>query len=128
MSLGIGDKVFLVIALADFAGIFLWIGICLHLAYTKMDLILEHLKNSSAITVRAPLRHGGPLGKLLLIGGISGVVTFPRIHIKRGTLSTADLAGFPVALKVKFVRLQWSAFGLIAVMMTFGIAIKLGLL
>jgi len=124
MSLGVGDKVFLVIALADFAGIFLWIGICLHLAYTKMDFILEHLKNSSAITVRAPLRHGGPLGKLLLIGGISGVVTFPRIHIKRGTLSTADLAGFPV----KFMRLQWSAFGLIAVMMTFGIAIKLGLL
>ena len=38
MSLSIGDKVFLVIALADFAGIFLWLGICLHLAHTKLEL------------------------------------------------------------------------------------------
>lgn len=128
MSLSTGDKVLLVIALADFAGIFLWIGICLHLAYTKMDLILGHLKNSSAIVVWAPLRHGGPWGKLLLIGGISGMVTFPRSHIKRGTLSTADLAGIPVALKLKFVRLQWSALGLLVVMMTFGIAVKLELI
>lgn len=28
-------------------------------------LMLEHLKNGSAIMVRAPLRHGGPWGKLL---------------------------------------------------------------
>ena len=128
MSLGIGDKVLLTIILADFAGIFLWIGVCLHLAYTKADIILEHLKNSSAIVVRGPLRHGGPWGKLLLIGGISGVVTFPSIHIRRGTLSTTDLASLPVALKRQFVRLQWSAIGLIVVMAAVGIAAKLGLI
>jgi hypothetical protein len=128
MSLSIGDKVFLVIALADFAGIFLWLGICLHLAYTKMDLILEHLKNSSIVAFWATFRYGGPWGKLLVIGSISGIVTFPKRHIKRGMLSTEELAGFPVALKLKLVRLQWSALGLIAVMMTLGIAIKLGLI
>lgn len=128
MSLAVGDKVLLAIALADFAGIFLWIGICLHLAYTKMDLILEHLKNSSAISAWAPLRYGGPWGKLLLIGGISGIVAIPKRHIKRGTLSTEDLTGLPAVLKRKFVRLQWSALGLIGVMMIFGIAVKLGLI
>lgn len=128
MSLSIGDKVFLVIALADFAGIFLWIGICLHLAYTKLDLILEHLKNSSVVAFWATFRYGGPWGKLLVIGSISGIITFPKFHIKRGILSTEDLAGFPVALKLKLVRLQWSGLGLIAVMMISGIAIKLGLI
>lgn len=38
----------------------IWIAVALHMAYTKMDLMLEHLKNCSAIMVRAPLRHGGP--------------------------------------------------------------------
>lgn len=126
MSLATWDKVLLGIILADFAGIFLWIGICLHLAYTKMDLILEHLKNSSAILVRAPLRHGGPWGKLLLIGGISGIVTFPRFHIKRNTLNPADLEGLPYRLKRTLVRLHHSGIGLMAVMVIFGIAVKAG--
>lgn len=128
MSLYIGDNVLLTIILADFAGIFLWVGVCLHLAYTKADMILEHLKNSSAIVVRGPLRHGGPWGKLLLIGGIFGIVTFPTIHIKRGTLSTADLASLPVALKRQFVHLQWSAIELMVVMATVEIAANLGLI
>lgn len=127
MSLDTGDKVLLGIILADFAGIFLWIGICLHLAYTKMDLILEHLKNSSAILVRAPLRHGGPWGKLLLIGGISGIVTFPRFHIKRNTLDLADLEGLPYRLKRTLVRLHHCGIGLMVIMVTFGIAVKVGL-
>ncbi|BBN56315.1 hypothetical protein TRE132_44400 [Pseudomonas chlororaphis subsp. aurantiaca] len=53
-------------------GILVWIGVALHMAYTKMDELLDHLKNCSAIMVRAPLRHGGPWGKLLLIGGSPG--------------------------------------------------------
>lgn len=48
MSLGLCDKVLLSIILADFVGIFLWIGACLHLAHTKADLMLEHLKNNPA--------------------------------------------------------------------------------
>ena len=46
-----------------------WIGVALHMAYTKLDELLDHLKNCSAIMARAPLKHGGPWGKLLLIGG-----------------------------------------------------------
>lgn len=126
MSLSVADKVFLSIVLVDFAGIFLWIGICLHLAYTKMDLMLGHLKNCSAIMARAPLQHGGPWGKLLLVGGISGIVTFPSFYLKRGELSAEDLASFPALLKRKLVVLQWSVIGLLSVMLSFGAAIKFG--
>jgi hypothetical protein len=71
-----------------------------------MDLMLEHLKNCSAIMTRAPLRYGGPWGRLLLVGSISGVVTFPKFYLKRGELSSEDLASFPMLLKRKLVVLQ----------------------
>ncbi|AJO79755.1 MULTISPECIES: hypothetical protein [Pseudomonas] len=96
-------------------GIFAWIGVALHMAYTKMDELLDHLKNCSAIMVRAPLRHGGPWGKLLLIGGISGIVTFPGFYLKRGELSAEDLNNFPAPFKRKLALLQWSVIGLLGV-------------
>ncbi|POA29197.1 MULTISPECIES: hypothetical protein [unclassified Pseudomonas] len=126
MSLNVVDKVLLSIALIDLAGIFLWIGVCLHLAYTKMDLMLEHLKSCSAIMSRAPLRHGGPWGKLLLVGGISGIVTFPGFYLKRGELSSEDLANFPASIKRKLAVMQWSVIWLLLVMISFGVAVKLG--
>ena len=126
MSLNIVDKVLLSIAIVDLAGLILWIGLCLHLAYTKMDLMLEHLKNCSAIMTRAPLRYGGPWGRLLLVGGISGIVTFPQFYLKRGELSSEDLASFPAPLKRKLVMLQWSVISLLLVMISFGIAVKSG--
>ena len=128
MTLSTGDTVLLTIALADFAGIFLWIGVCLHLAYTKAEVKLEHLKNSPAITFWAPMRHGGPWGKLLLIGGISGLITFPGYQLRKGNLSAKDFAGFPADLKRKLVFLQWCMIGLLVVMVSFGIAVKLGVI
>ncbi|MEB0046408.1 MULTISPECIES: hypothetical protein [unclassified Pseudomonas] len=98
---------FLCVGLINFAGIFVWIGVCLHLAYTRMDEMLEHLKNCSTVMARAPLRHGGPWGKLLLIGGISGIVTFPGIYLKHGGVSPEDLNNFPSPLKRKLAVLQW---------------------
>lgn len=128
MSFSVIDTVLLSIALIDLAGIILWIGVCLQLAYTKMDLMLEHLKNCPAIMTRAPLRHGGPWGKLLLVGGISGIVTFPRFYLKRGEISSEDLANFPGPLKRKLVALQWSVICLLLVMISFGAAVKSGFL
>ena len=128
MSLATGDKVLLVIILTNFAGIFLWIGICLYLAYTKVDLILSHLKNSPAIKVWAPMREGGPWGKLLLIAGISGLVTFSRFPLEKGQLSADDLASFPADLKRKLIRLQWCSIWMTVVLVLFGIAVMLGLI
>ena len=107
---------------------FVWIGIALHMAYTKMDLMLEHLKNGSAIMNQAPLRHGGPWGKLLLIGGISGIVTFPGFYLKRGGLSAEDLNNFPAPLKRKLALIQWSVIGLLSAMTLLALIGKSGLL
>ncbi|WP_426247264.1 hypothetical protein [Pseudomonas sp. TWR3-1-1] len=89
-------------------GVLIWIGVALYLAYTKTDLMLAHLKNCPAIMVRAPLRNGGPWGKLLLIGGISGIITFPNFYLKRGELSADDLSKFPASLRRKLILMQWS--------------------
>lgn len=40
-------------------GVFSWIGIALRIAYTKMDLMLRHLKNSSVVAQLTQLRKGG---------------------------------------------------------------------
>lgn len=95
MSLNLVDKVLLSIAVLDIAGLILWIGVCLHLAYSKVDLMLDHLKNCSAIMTRAPLRHGGPWGKLLLVGGISGIVTFPKFYFEKRRAELRGFGAFP---------------------------------
>lgn len=97
-------------------GLLIWNVVALYLAYTKLDLMLEKLKNCSAIVTRAPLRHGGPWGKLLLVGGISGIVTFPRFYLSRGELDVEDLETFPIALKRKLIALQWAVIGLLTTM------------
>lgn len=94
----------------------IWIGIALYIARVKMDLILEHLKNSSAGARLAVLRHGGAWGRLLLVGGASGLVTFTNFYIRRGTLSTDDVDNFPSTLKQKLVLMQWSAIALLSAM------------
>ena len=91
---------------------FVWIGVALHMAYTKLDVMLAHLKNCSAVTNRAPLKNAGPFGKFLLVGGISGIVTFPGIYLKHGGVDIEDLRNFPPCLKRKLSILQWAAWGL----------------
>lgn len=116
MNVSTADIVFLSVALTAFGGIFIWIGACLHLAYTQMDEILERLKHCSAVLRRTPLRYAGPWGKLLLIGGITGIITFPGIYLKHGGVSIDDLNNFPAPLKRKLAVLQWSAIVLLAVL------------
>jgi len=95
---------------------FIWIGIALYIAHIKMDVILEHLKSSSAGTRLAALKHGGPWGRLLLVGGASGLVTFTNFYMRRGTLSAHDVENFPTSLKQKLVLMQWSAISLLSAM------------
>ncbi len=69
MSLNTVDTIFLTAGLVNFFGIFIWFGIALYLSYTHMESMLISLKNCSAITRRTPLKHFGPVGRLLLFGG-----------------------------------------------------------
>jgi hypothetical protein len=120
MSLSTGDTIFLIIGLIDFVGAFISIGISLHLAYTKMDVMLNHLQNCPAVMIRAPFRNGGPWGNMFLLGAIMGVMTTPRLYLRDGGACAEDLKSFPADLKRKLVTLQWTGWGLLLVM--FGLA------
>jgi hypothetical protein len=106
----------------------IWICAALRIGYTQMDTMLEHLKNSSAVKAMAFLRKIGPRGVLLLVGGISGFVTFPSFYIKRGTIDAKDIENFPAPLKHKLIILQWSLIGLLSCMTIFYFLEKSGLL
>lgn len=120
MSANTGNTIFLVIGLIDFVGAFISIGISLHLAYTKMDVMLNHLQNCPAVMIRAPFRNGGPWGNMFLLGAIMGVMTTPRLYLRDGGACAEDLENFPADLKRKLVILQWTDWGLLLVM--FGLA------
>lgn len=105
-----------------------WIGIALYIARIKMDVILEHLKNSSAGASLAALKHGGVWGRLLLVGGASGLVTFTNFYIRRGTLSTDDVKNFPPSLRQKLVWMQWCAIALLSSMVVLVALGKSGIL
>ncbi|RKS24822.1 hypothetical protein BJ917_2303 [Pseudomonas sp. WPR_5_2] len=113
------DLLIACIGLIYFAAALAWIIVALHMAYTKMDMMLDLYKNCKAIMARAPLRHGGPWGNLMLIGGISGIVTFPNFYLKRGELSLEDLKNTPTSLRRRLAILQWSVLGLLLVMSGF---------
>ena len=116
MSVSTADKIFLYVGLAYFAGSSIFIGVLLHLAYTKMDLMLNHLRNCPAVMIRAPFRYGGPWGNLFLLGAIIGVVTTPRIYLRDGGASPDDVKNFPADLKRKLVVLHRAGWALLLVM------------
>ena len=128
MTVSVADQVFLVLGLSIFGGAVFCIGLSLHMAYTKMELMLEHLKNCSIVRTHAPLKYGGPWGKLMLIGWIAGVFAFPEYYLKRGQASLNDLNDFPANLRKKLVMLKWASLVLFAAMIILFIFRKSGLL
>jgi hypothetical protein len=85
--------------------IFVWLVVALHMAYTKMDVLFGHLKNSPAITVLAFWRHAGPSGRLRMISNIAHYVSSPRRGIENGTISAEDIENLPMPIKCKLVIL-----------------------
>ena len=128
MTVSLADQVFLVLGLSIFGGAFFCIGISLHMAYTKMDFMLEHLKNCSIVKARSPLKYGGPWGRLMLIGWIAGLFTFPEYYLKRGEASAEDLNNFPVDLRKKLVMLKMASFVLMAALVVLFFLRESGLL
>lgn len=85
---------FVLLGAVALSGIFVWMGVCLYLAYTQVDEFLERLKHCSAVMSLAPLRQGGPWGRLLWVGGVKSIVTFPCVYLKNGDVSVEDLINF----------------------------------
>ncbi|MDU7557308.1 MAG: hypothetical protein E7K65_05520, partial [Pseudomonas sp.] len=92
---------------------FVWIAFALRIAFTQMDLMLGLLRNCSFIDSLAKFKQGGLWGKLLLVGSVSGVVTFPGLYIRRGIVDAEDIRRFPVQLKRRLVFLQWAGIVLV---------------
>jgi hypothetical protein len=126
MSLNTAEKIYLCVALIDFGGLIICLGIGLHLAYTKLDLMLGYLKNCPAVTNRAFLAKGGPSGRLFVLGGITGLMTTPRLYLRDGGASAEDLNNFPVDLKRKLIRLHWASGLLLLVMCGLGLYAEFG--
>lgn len=108
-------------------GLFIWIGVGLYMANTQLDLMLGHLKNCPSVNRLVSLKHGGLWGKLLLVGSISGVVTFPGFYLKRGEVIDADLTQFPEQLKRKLILFQWVGIVLLSsLFLMWGVAKTIG--
>jgi hypothetical protein len=116
VTLSTADKLFLVVGLIDFGGLIACIGFTLYLAYTKMKVLLGFFQNSSAVISLATLSSGGPWGKLMVVGGISGFVTFSNFYIKRGRVSADDIRSLPSSLRYRLIALQWSVIVLLLIM------------
>lgn len=108
-------------------GLIIWLGLMLFMAYTKMDIMLSHLKNCSSVMARVPFINSGPLGKIFLLGQIMGVLAIPSVYLKNGTASADDINKFPVDLKRKLIILHHVGLGLLLVMLVLGIIAKLDL-
>ena len=88
-------------------GAIIWLVIALRIAYRHLELMLKHLENSLIFTTLRQLKQGSLWGRILLVGSISSVLTFPDFYIKRGRASAEDISLFPTLLKRKLVVLQW---------------------
>lgn len=106
MSLSIADKIFLCGGLIGFGGVFVYLGVALYIAYTKMDMMLAHFKNSPFIMIRAPMKDGGPWGRLFVLGGIVSVIQTPGLYIPDGGACPEDIDKFPKKLKARLITLH----------------------
>jgi hypothetical protein len=127
VSLALADKIFLVIGVIDVVGIFICLGVALHMAYTRTYRLLDYFTNSPAVITLSPLRHGGPWGRLLMIGAISSYVTFSKNYIKRGSLGEVDFINLPGPIKLKLIMLQWSVIVFLLIMICMWLAGEFGL-
>lgn len=107
MSVSVAHKIFLSISIIGFGGLLIFLGVALHLAYAKMDLMLDHLKNCPSIMVRAPFKSGGAWGRLFVLAAIMGIMTMPNFYLRDGGANAKDLQSFPGNLRWKLIVLHW---------------------
>nr|WP_180205901.1 hypothetical protein [Pseudomonas sp. SbOxS1]NYU06011.1 hypothetical protein [Pseudomonas sp. SbOxS1] len=108
MSVSVAQKIFLCISIIGFSGLLIFLCVALHLAYTKMDMMLDHLKNCPSIMVRAQFKNGGAWGRLFVLAAMMGVMTMPNVYLRDGGASAKDLQSFLGNLRRKLIVLHWS--------------------
>lgn len=126
MSKHTADIIYLCISLGSFTGLLICIGVGLFFAYTKMDLMLSHLKNCPAITIRIFLMDTGPSGRLHLLGAITGLIIWPRLYLRDGGACADDLKRFPANLKRKLITLHWATCVFFSILLILYVFVELG--
>ena len=105
MSLNLNDALILGAGGLIFIGCISFVIVALYIAYTKLDVMLGCFKNSPAVMIRAPLRNGGPWGRLFVLGSIVGVLKAPGLYIADGGACVSDISSFPQDLKKRLITL-----------------------
>lgn len=85
----------------------IYLALSLYLIHTKMEFMLESLKNCRTIKQHKFLKKSGPWGKMVLLGTITGLMITPNIYLRNGDADLMDLKDFPRALRIKLIILQW---------------------
>ncbi|MDP9709770.1 UNVERIFIED_ORG: hypothetical protein J2X80_001847 [Pseudomonas fluorescens] len=121
MILCITEKILLLIGIVDFIGIFTLIGVMLYVAKTKTETILSHLTNSSISSKITMLWHGGPWGRIYMMGEVFAIMRSPAIYIHTGKLCAKDFENFPRKLRKKLITLYRLVFIFYAIMICLGL-------
>jgi hypothetical protein len=121
MTLRTSEKIFLLIGIVDFIGIFTLIGVMLYVAKTKTETILSHLTNSSISSKIIMLWRGGPWGRIYMMGKVFGIMRNPEFYIHAGTLCAKDFENFPRKLRKNLITLYRLVFIFFAIMMCLGL-------
>lgn len=129
MIFNISEGIVLVIGLLGFGGSLICLGVGLIISYTKIDMMLSHLKNCVNITERAFfLKNMGPWGRLHLLGMIVGAMVWPTRHIRYEGASAEDIENFPVDIKRNLIILYWICFPFFMVFFGFSILVSFGVI
>jgi hypothetical protein len=105
MKLAITDQALVSVWLIGLGGTIVFFVGALHIAYTKMDMMLGHLKNCPFIMNQLFLNHAGPRERLMVLGSIVSVVKAPGFYIPDGGVSIDDIANFPEPLKQRLIKI-----------------------
>lgn len=124
-KVGTADLVLVSFGGVTFLGMFIVMGVYLYWGYTRMDSILAGLKNCLLVNRYRFYLYMGPLGRLMMIGGVAGCFAFSRYLIRNGLLNSEDINDFPEPLKGRLILSHYIALGLIASLFIEAIAVKI---
>lgn len=102
--------------------------VAIYIAYFRVNEVIDNLSNSSFVSSNRYYMEAGPFGRLLFIGCVSAVLTFPRRHLERGELNAQDYSRFPTKLMVLIKLVNYSVWTLSALfLITWAVGNGIGL-
>lgn len=85
--------------LVDMAFIYLNLMVWLYIAYTKLEVIENHLNNCDLVKFNRRIWGGGPLGRMYRLMQISGILVYPKVVVKNGGGDLEEIRNLPTPLR-----------------------------